>query len=108
MTVCGKPGANPSVAFLPRYALTARSRPSPSIFGALTRQFAGRLLRGARELRVIRFREPCVSVLVQRDAPELPYETSSVGLDLRFDPDGQVYTSNQICRWVSKMKRAYF
>jgi hypothetical protein len=37
-------------------------------------------LKGARELHAIRFREPCVSVPVQRDAPELPFETSSVGL----------------------------
>jgi hypothetical protein len=48
-------------------------------------------LKGARVLRAIRFQESCVSVPVQRDEPELPYETSSVGL--RFDPDVEVYTS---------------
>src|ERR1700733_2517373 len=62
-----------------RYVSTARSRLLPSISGALTRQFADRPLKGAREHRAIRFREPCVCVPVQRDAPELPYETSSVG-----------------------------
>src|ERR1700722_15799437 len=63
-----------------QYVSTARSRLLPSISGALVRQFADRPLKGARELHAIRFREPCVSVPVQRDAPELPYETSSVGL----------------------------
>jgi hypothetical protein len=29
-------------------------------------------LKGGRELHAIRFQELCVSVLVQRDAPELP------------------------------------
>src|ERR1700730_17609849 len=89
-------------AMFRRCASAARSGPSPSISGALTQQFAGRLLKGARELRAIRFRESYVSVPVQRDAPELPYGASSVGLNLRFDPDEPVYTSARICRWVSK------
>jgi hypothetical protein len=37
-------------------------------------------LKGALEPRAIRFPEPCVSVPVQRDVRELPFETSSVGL----------------------------
>src|SRR6202043_2744809 len=67
-------------AFRARFVSIVRSRLLPSISGALTRQFADRPLKGAGERRAIRFREPCVSVPVQRDAPELPYETSSVGL----------------------------
>src|SRR5205085_11509402 len=50
----------------------------------LALQFAGRLLKGARELRAIRFREFYVSVPIQRDVPELPFETSSVGFNPRI------------------------
>src|SRR5215475_9096470 len=61
-----------------RNASTARSGPSPSVSGASIRLFAGRPLRGGSELRAIRFRDSCVSVPVQRDVPEWPFETSLV------------------------------
>src|SRR3977135_962768 len=72
-------GASTSGSSLLRYVSTARSDPSPSTFVALTRQFAGRLWKGARALRAIHFRGSCVYVQVQQDAPVEPYETSSVG-----------------------------
>jgi hypothetical protein len=74
--LCAKAASGP---FRWRNVSTAQSRLLPSISGALIRQFADRPLKGAQELHAIRFREPYVSVPIQRDAPELPYETSSVG-----------------------------
>jgi hypothetical protein len=41
-------------------------------------------LKGAQELRAIRFREFCVSVPIQQDVPELPFETSLVGFNPRI------------------------
>src|SRR5689334_12519928 len=86
-------------------ASNVRFDPSPSISGASTRLFAGRLLRGVRALRAIHFQEAYVFVPVQRDEPEGPFETSSVGLDLGFDPDQEVYTTSRICRWESGKPR---
>src|SRR5262249_46291285 len=94
--------------FLRLNASTVRSDPSPSICGASVRLFAGRLLKGGEELRAIRFRDSYVSVPIQRDVPELPFETSSAGLNLRFDTGGEVYTTDMNCRWGRRIGLAHF
>src|SRR5580704_19539196 len=97
-----------SATFLRSNASTVRSGPSPSICGASIRLFAGRLLIGGEERRATRFQDFCVSVPIQRDVPELPFETSSAGLNLRFDKDGGVYTTHIDCRWAIRIGRAHF
>jgi hypothetical protein len=39
--------------------------------------------------------------------PELSFETSSVGVNLGFDPDEEVYITDSFCRWVSVVAMSF-